>query len=204
MKKYQETNIDSQINKIMNEEKNCVWDVRFSWRCVRMMFEGMAKYLGAVKKKGQTMGCKITDFKNGDFYFGAFVESIESEDGEDSFALTYTFNEDDMKDIPKENIANLGDKAMHYMIADLGLTTYGCCLESANGRDQLDVILCTCAQAIKDYMVANVDIDPELEYPDFFKATAEHDGDKVCIKITPMEVIKQHIKDDRISEKVKQ
>ena len=201
MKQYKDTNIDAQSMKIMDEEKSCTWDVRFSWRCVRMLFEGVAKYLGVVKKKGQTMGCQIRDFQNDAFYFGAYVESNESEDGEDSFSLTFTFNEEDMKDIPKENIAGLSDQVFHYMLADFGLNNYGICLETVNGKDFLCDILCACAEAIKSYMINNVDIDPVLVYDDFFKATAEHDGEKVYITITPMEVLKQHVKDDKVNEK---
>ena len=104
MKTYEETNIDAQIMKICDEEKNFLWDKIFSERAVRLLFEGMAKYLGTVKRKGAIMGAQIRDIKSDKFFIGAYVENNMSEDGEDSFSLTYTFNEDDMKDIPRENI----------------------------------------------------------------------------------------------------
>ena len=44
MKTYEETNIDAQIMKIADEEKNFLWDKVFSERAVRLLFEGMAKY----------------------------------------------------------------------------------------------------------------------------------------------------------------
>ena len=119
MKTYEETNIDAQIMKICDEEKNFLWDKIFSERAVRLLFEGMAKYLGTVKRKGAIMGAQIRDIKSDKFFIGACVENNMSEDGEDSFSLTYTFNEDDMKDIPRENIAQLSDTVFHYTVADM-------------------------------------------------------------------------------------
>ena len=204
MKTFEETNIGAQIMRTMDEEKNYAWDERYNPLVVKILFEGCAKYLGTVKKKGQTMGCQIRDIATDTFYFGAYVESLTSDDGEESFALTFTFNEDDMKDIPKKNIASLNDNVLHYTINDLALTNYGVSLQVVNGRDYLDSILCVTAQSIKDYLINNVDIDPALEFTYFFKATAEHDGDKVFIKITPYEILKQHVKEDALSGKVEE
>ena len=202
MKTYEETNIDAQIMKIADEEKNFLWDKIFSERAVRLLFEGMAKYLGTVKRKGAIMGAQIRDIKSDKFFIGAYVENNMSEDGEDSFSLTYTFNEDDMKDIPRENIAQLSDTVFHYTVADMSMTNYGLSLEVFNGRDYLADVMCVAARAVRDYMIANVDIDPELDIPDIVKCTAEHDGNDIIIGISPYEVLKQHVKDDRVSEKV--
>ena len=202
MKTYEETNIDAQIMKIADEEKNFLWDKVFSERAVRLLFEGMAKYLGTVKRKGAVMGCQIRDIKSDKFFIGAYVENNTSEDGEDSFSLTYTFKEDDMKDIPRENIALLSDTVFHYTVSDMSMTNYGLSLEVFNGRDYLADILCVAARAISDYMIANVDIDPELDIPDMVKCVAEHDGNDIVIGVTPYEVLKQHVKDDRVSERV--
>ena len=188
--------------RICDEEKNFLWDKIFSERAVRLLFEGMAKYLGTVKRKGAIMGAQIRDIKSDKFFIGAYVENNMSEDGEDSFSLTYTFNEDDMKDIPRENIAQLSDTVFHYTVADMSMTNYGLSLEVFNGRDYLADVMCVAARAVRDYMIANVDIDPELDIPDIVKCTAEHDGNDVIIGISPYEVLKQHVKDDRVSEKV--
>ena len=202
MKTYEETNIDANIMRICDEEKNFLWDKIFSERAVRLLFEGMAKDLGTVKRKGAIMGAQIRDIKSDKFFIGAYVENNMSEDGEDSFSLTYTFNEDDMKDIPRENIAQLSDTVFHYTVADMSMTNYGLSLEVFNGRDYLADVMCVAARAVRDYMIANVDIDPELDIPDIVKCTAEHDGNDVIIGISPYEVLKQHVKDDRVSEKV--
>ena len=188
--------------RICDEEKNFLWDKIFSERAVRLLFEGMAKYLGTVKRKGAIMGAQIRDIKSDKFFIGAYVENNMSEDGEDSFSLTYTFNEDDMKDIPRENIAQLSDTVFHYTVADMSMTNYGLSLEVFNGRDYLADVMCVAARAVRDYMIANVDIDPELDIPDIVKCTAEHDGNDIIIGISPYEVLKQHVKDDRVSEKV--
>ena len=127
--------------KIADEEKNFLWDKVFSERAVRLLFEGMAKYLGTVKRKGAIMGCQIRDIKSDKFFIGAYVENITSDDGEDSFSLTYTFREDDMKDIPRENIALLSDTVFHYTVSDMSMTNYGLSLEVFNGRDYLADIL---------------------------------------------------------------
>ena len=188
--------------RICDEEKNFLWDKIFSERAVRLLFEGMAKYLGTVKRKGAIMGAQIRDIKSDKFFIGAYVENNMSEDGEDSFSLTYTFNEDDMKDIPRENIAQLSDTVFHYTVADMSMTNYGLSLEVFNGRDYLADVMCVAARAVRDYMIANVDIDPELDIPDIVKCTAEHDGNDIIIGISPYEVLKQHVKDDKVSEKV--
>ena len=84
----------------------------------------------------------------------------------------------------------------------MSLTNYGLSLEVFNGRDYLADVMCVAARAVRDYMIANVDIDPELDIPDIVKCTAEHDGNDIIIGISPYEVLKQHVKDDRVSEKV--
>ena len=62
--------------------------------------------------------------------------------------------------------------------------------------------MCVVADSIKEYMRANVNVDPKVELPDFFTAEAQLDGDKIYVAITPSEVLKQHVKDDAAIESV--
>ena len=56
------------------------------------------------------------------------------------------------------------------------------------------------ADCIKEYLRANIDVDPELELKDFFTATVQADGKENYYAITPSATLKQYIKDDAALE----
>ena len=199
MKQYKDTNISNEILKVMTEKLKYGWDTSLSDDSVKMLVEGMAKYLGEVKEKGKVHAAIIEDIK-GNFHLGAFVEFIKGDSaGEDSYTLTYTFNENDIKeDFVK---ANLSDPVFHCIIADIGLTKYGMSFRSIEGKEFIAPTMCVVADCIKNYLHANVALDPVVELDKYFTAKAELDGDKVYYTLTPWEILKQHIKADAENEK---
>jgi hypothetical protein len=193
MKKYEETGIDNEILKVMTEKLHYGWDTSFSRDSVKMLIEGIAKYLGEVKDRKVVKAVSLEDLK-GNFHFGAFVEFHESEDGKGSFSLTYTFDKDEIK--PEFATVTASNPVLHHIIADVGLTKYGVSFRSYEGKEFIIPTMCTVADCIKAYLHANVSIDPAVEMEDFFTATAEIDGDKVYYSLTPSAIIKQHVKED--------
>lgn len=199
MKQYDQTNIDNEILKVITEKEKCAWDNSMSRDALKMMIEGMAKYLAYVKEKSKVHAAVIEDY-NGNFHIGAFVEFVKGEeDGKDSFTLTYTFNPDDIK---KDYVkATLADPTFHHIVGDIGLTKHGLAFRTLNGKEFMVPVMCIVADAIKNYLHANASIDPTVELDKYFKASAEIDGNKVYYKLTPGEILKQHIKADAEQEK---
>lgn len=198
MVKYEETAIDNEILKVLQEKHNYSWDQTMSKDAVKMLLEGTAIYLGEVKSKKEVKACVLND-KSGNFIFGAFVRFIPNEEDETkgSYSLNYTFDE---KDITKDmKQVTYKDPVLHHIISDTGLK-FRLGFNSYEGQEFIVPVIGVCAQAIKDYMRANVNVDPKLELEDFFTATAEMEGDKVYVGITPSAVLKQHVKDDASTE----
>jgi len=201
MKKYEETNLSNEILKAITEKLRYGWDLEFSVDGVKMLLEGMAKYLAEVKEKGKVHAAVVEDLK-GNFHIGAFVEYVKGEgekSGEASYVLTYTFNADNIKETYVK--ANLGDPVFHHIIADVGLTQHGLSFRKLDDKEFLTPTMCVIADCIKNYLHANASIDPVVELDNYFKASAEIDGDKIYYKITPGEILKQHIKADAENEK---
>lgn len=199
MKQYEQTNIDNEIMKVITEREKCAWDTSMSRDAVKMLIEGMAKFLAYVKNKNKVHAAVIEDY-NGNFHLGAYVEYMKGEeDGEDSYTLTYTFNPDDIK--KEYEKATLSDPVFHSVIGDIGLTKHGLAFRTLNGKEFMIPVMCIVADSIKNYLHANASTDPAVTLDKYFEAKAEIDGNKVYYKITPLEILKQHIKADADQEK---
>jgi hypothetical protein len=122
---------------------------------------------------------------------------VESEDG-GAFNLTYTFDPEEIK--PEFQKVTASNPMLHHILSDVGLTKYGMSFHQYEGQEFLVQVLHTAIDEVKNYLHANVSIDPTVEMEDFFTATAEIDGDKIYYSITPSPVIKQHVKDDANTE----
>ena len=195
MKKLAETGIADEIFKTLTEKDAYAWEASFSEDAVKMLFEGVATYLGEVKSKKEIKAAVLNDLK-GNFHFAAFVQFIPNEEDKEkgSYSLNFTFDE---SDITKEmKVVTFKDPTLHHIISDVGVTKFNICFHSYEGQEFIVPVMAACADAIKEHLRANISIDPKLEMEDFFTATAEMDGDKVYCSITPSAVLKQHVKDD--------
>ena len=201
MKKYNETSIANEILNMITEKHGYAWQLDFSELAVKMLFEGTAKFLGEVKSKEHPVAAVLTDV-SGNFKFAGIVTFIPNEEDETkgSWNLAFTFNEEDVtNDMQK---FGYNDPVLHSIVADTGLSRYDLCFNSYDGQEFIIPTMCVVADAIKDYMRANVNVDPKMELTDFFTAEAQLDGDKIYVAITPSEVLKQHVKDDAAIESV--
>ena len=197
MKKYEETMIDQEILKVMTEKLHYGWDTSFSRDCVKMLIEGIAKYLGQVKDRKVVKAAVLEDTK-GNFKFGAYVQYHEAEEGKASFNLTYTFDAEDIK--PEFDKVTFNNPVVHHILSDVGLTKYGISFKAYEGQEFIVPTMCVVFDCIKAYLHANVAIDPAVEMDNFFIANAELDGDKIYYSITPSAIIKQHVKEDAAIE----
>ena len=199
MKQLSETPIANEILKVITEKESYGWDVDFSIDAVKMMVEGMAKYLGQVKEKNKVHACIINHSKGNTFHFGAYVEYVKGDEGNNSYVLTYSFDEKifENKDWA---VVTIADPVFHHILADVGLTRYALAFRAVEGKEFISPVMSTCADCLKAYMHDNIQIDPAIELENYFRATAELDGNKIFYKFTPEEVIKQHVKDDAANE----
>lgn len=207
MKKFNETSIANEILKILTEKFHYGWEAEFSEDTCKALFEGTAIFLGEFKNKNHPVIATLED-KTGNFHFAGIVTFIPNEEDETkgSYNLSYTFDVDDVKDIKKSNPDtkeyNFNDPTLRHIISDISLKKFAIAFNTYEGQEYINPVMCACADAIKEYMRANVNIDPKLELDDYFSANAEVDGEKVYISVTPSAVMKQHVKDDASTENV--
>jgi hypothetical protein len=67
---------------------------------------------------------------------------------------------------------------------------------STNGVTYLPKLINVILDCIYEYMIANVKLDKTLVFTNYITIDSELVGDKVVLKVTPDEKLKQHIKDD--------
>ena len=204
MKQLAETNISSICIRTSYDQSAIAWGHEFTMPVFKTLFEGMAKFLGAVKHKGETIGCKISVIEDKNmtekFIIGAFVESIESDDEDNAFALTVTSKESDMSEIKRENLFSLSDASFRRTMLDLGYNKYCFSVDRINDRSYLPEIYEVVVNALAEYLKANIDIDNEVELKDYFIARIDHgENDTFNISYTPGPILKQHIKDDTVN-----
>jgi len=194
----EQTSIANEITKALSEKHSFLWDNGFSLDTIKMMAAGMAMYLGNVKDKKVVKACRIDSGNK--FHIGGYVKFEPSEEDETKgeFKLVFTF---EAKDIPEgAEIADIQDPVFRHIMADEGYRRCRIRFNAMDGQDYLLPALTESADAIKEYLRANANIDPELELKDYFTATVEIDGDKNYYAITPSAQLKQYIKDDAAHE----
>ena len=193
--KIADTNILNDINKAMYSN-NINWDPSLSSDVIKMTLESVSEYLGQVKKKSEPVGIKINDDR-GNFCFGAFVTFIpmEVDETKGNYNLTFTFDESDMKEVTKT--VDQRDSLFRHVFYSVGSSEkYKIRFEADAANDWIGYAICVCMTAIKTYLEKNYKLDPQVVMDDFFTASAELDGEKIYVAITPSAVLKQHIKDD--------
>ena len=204
MKNLIESSIYENVLKEMATIRGYRWDDNATASIIFSTLEAMAKFLGQKKSKDNPVALIITD-KNGGFHFGATVEFDKEGDSEEgSWSLNYTFKESDIDTtnttiykIPESQEANttLVDVAfkgysMRYSFAENSDPTV------QNDGSPTELITCI-FDIIRDYMKANVTIDPQLDITNYCVLTARADGNDVAIGIEPDAKLKQHVKDDK-------
>ena len=204
MKQLAETNISSICIRSSYDQYALSWGHEFTLPVFKTLFEGMAKFLGAVKHKGETIGCKVSlieeKTQTEKFVIGSFVESVESEDEENAFALTVTSKESDLNDIERKNLFSMSDISFRQTLLDLGFKKYHFSIDRINDRSYLPEIYDVAINALTEYLKANIDLDPEVELKDYFVARIERgENDTFVISFTPGPILKQHIKDDTVN-----
>lgn len=197
--KFESTNIANEMTKQMNIKHNFVWDNSFSIDTVKLLISGCAKYLGHVKSKTAVKAIRIADQN---FHFGAMVSFMPSDEDETkgSFNLSFTFNPED---IPKDaEVVDISDPTANHIFYQEAFQVYKMNFFSSSNAssNNMEIALIEAAEAIKEYLRANANTDPNLEFDDYFTATVETDGDKNYYAITPAAVIKQYVKDDAAIE----
>ena len=97
MKNYISSTINQEIQKRMLD-KQIAWNDQLSENCIYGLFEAFGVFLGKHKSKDNPVAVILNDF-NGGYHFGAFVQFIpqnEESTDEGSWALSYSFDENDI------------------------------------------------------------------------------------------------------------
>ena len=210
MKNYLETTINMQVNKIMSS-RNYGWNDHCTEMILNTLFEATAVYLGRNKSKDTPVAIEIRD-ANDKFHFGAFVQYMKTDEAgadEGSWALSYTFSENDINHTDWTVVKYPQDQVAAAVIEDIAYSRYGIMFKFlekdssgkvAEGSPQ--ELINICIDAVHDYMRANVMNDPVLEFGNYATLTARQDGENsVYIGVEPSALMKQYVKDDAAIDK---
>ena len=194
---FENTSIAANYSIELHDNFNFMWVESRTADMYRIFFSTIADVLKLSEDKSyKKIAFKYKNTK-GEFIFGAaleFIEPDEDEEDKGNWFLSFTFNEDDLKDADKE-IDN------H---SDLFIT---CCDHEAEsilyGRfvtlEHTDQMLGTLIDVLKKFLDKNASPDEELQVTlrSVFTAGVSIDGDTKIYTITPGEYIKQIIKNDK-------
>jgi hypothetical protein len=204
MKNLIESSIYENVLKEMVQIRTYRWDDNATAAIIFSTFEAMATFLGQKKSKDNPVVIMICD-KNGGFHFGASVEfDKEGDDDEGSWSLNYSFKESDF-DITNATVYKIPEsQEANHTLVDVAFKGYSMRYSFAENNDPSvkndgsPTELITCIfDIIRDYMKANVTIDPQLDITNYAVLTARADGNDVAIGIEPDAKLKQHVKDDK-------
>lgn len=205
MKEIMETSIFNEVYKIMCS-RNYAWNEQMTLSIIRSTMKGMASFLGKKKSKDQPVSVGIYD-KNDKMHFAAIVEYVKSESGVDegSWNISYTFNEDDID----KNLTKIykipEDQEARSEISTVAFETEGLFFSFAENNDKNvendgspSELITVVFDVVRDYMRANITVDPELNVSNTakFTAVADTNSKDVLIVVDPDEIIRQLIKDD--------
>lgn len=203
MKNYVGSTVPVEIMKRMNE-KQFGWNDELSQDSFRALFMSMAIYLSEHKSKDKVVAVKLEDWNN-KFHFGAFVQFLEqTEAGADdgSWSISFTFDETEI-DEKNWEVHSFSDPDVETMFEDTIYSNSGVAFKfrSRDNKNQIceaaaQSILCMLIDCVRDYMIANVVIDPDLEFTDLMNFRAEASGESVYISCVPGMLVKQLIKND--------
>jgi hypothetical protein len=204
MKNLLESSIYENVMKEMTQIRTYRWDDNTTASIIFSTLEGMADFLGKKKSKDNPVAVVILD-KNGGFHFGASVEfDKEAESEEGSWSLNYTFKESDI-DATNTTVYKIPEsKEADKCLVDAAFKSYGMRYTFMDNDDKTvqndgspNELITTVFDIIRDYMKANVTIDPQLDITNYCVMTARADGTDVAIGIEPDAKLKQHVKDDK-------
>ena len=193
------------LQEVMKKEqiKSYGWSNYLTETCFKSLFEGMALFLGRVKSKDQAVALEIVD-QDDKMHFAAIVEYHKDETTDaGAFSISYTFDENDIDDKNTKIYKFPEDNMAYTALIDITYSKWGVAFTNKEKDDNGATceaspreLFIDCIDSLKDYMKIAVNQDPQLEFPEYFTATAEINGDSVYISIEPSAILKQHIKED--------
>lgn len=201
MKNLSETSIYTTIYTEFSN-RDFTWSKKCSKSSIYSYFQGTAAFLDKVKNKDVPVAAKVCDIM-GNFCIGAYVtfQKSEEEGTDDEFILSFTFDENDIE--KNWTVYDFSENVEYFdAVANVAYTVYGMTYQfrpkddnnqSCEGSPQ--DVLCTIFNVIKEYMRANVTIDPSLVITDLVELTAAiADDQSVVIGFEPSFDLAQMVK----------
>ena len=210
MSKYLE---ESQIIDNVQKEMmmyNFFWNAKATQATINVMYKGLALFLSRKKSKDKPVAAMIVDDNDG-FHFGAICEFQKAEEAggdEGSWSLGFTYDKNDIDPSTMDIYVSKESQELKSAFVDAGYTE-GVTFKYPNLKDSdkkeeetriatPDMLMNICADSIKNYMRANVTIDPVLIIKGMAKLTAVADANTndVIVGIEPEAELRQIIQDD--------
>ena len=158
-----------------------------------------ADFLRQVKKKNQKVCLKYVD-QAGNFIMAAIVAYNKNEDeGQDNWNFYYTFNEDDIKDIPENNRYDTNESHFHAAVTNRLLEHSLRCSEAVYISPMISMM----ARSLSSFLDQNAKPGEEvvLEEEGYFVASVTVEDNEPVKALVPDSEMKVLIKDDAATEK---
>ena len=206
MKEITESSIFNEVYKVMCS-RDYAWNEEMTIRVIRSVFKGYASFLGEKKSKDNPVAIGLYD-KNDKLHFAGIVEYQKSEEegtDEGSWTLSYTFDENDIDKnitkiykVPEDQEACAELTTVAYETEAVTFTFASNPDPNVTNDGSPSELMIIVMDVIRDYMRANLTIDPALTIANIAKFTAVADttNKDVIIGIEPDEMLRQMVKGD--------
>lgn len=158
-----------------------------------------ADFLRDVKKKNQKVSLNFVDSAN-NFIMAAIVSYNKNDDeAQDNWNFYYTFNEDDIKDVPENNRYNTNETSFHAAVSNR-LLEYSIRICEVTYISPMISMMARCLSSFLDQN-AKPGEEVTLEEEGYFVASVTVENDEPVKALLPDSEMKILIKDDAATEK---
>jgi hypothetical protein len=210
MKEMLNSTLPNEVQKRIQDGLGFGWAMEMTIDTMTDFLQASAKFLATKQNKDKPVALELRDI-NGGFHFATIVQFIPQEEAgadDGSWALSFTFEETDIDKNWEVFDINESPEAKT-VFYDVSYAKHGISwrFRELDNTDKIAEgtpiqILCVIVDAIRDYMVLNATMDPDLAMGDVVTFHAELAQDKVYIGVTPGILLKQMVKADAAIGKV--
>lgn len=195
--------MDTSIPKTYSTEYETMVGPEVSPTEVEVIFKAIpaatADFMSSVKKKNQKSALVFVD-AGGNFVMAAIVKYTKNEeDGQDNWNYYYTFNEEDIKDVPATNKYDSNNMHFHAAVSKRLFERN----VRVNEAAYISPMISMAATSISSFLEQNVKPGEEVtvEVDGYFVASVKVEDDEPVKAIFPDGEMKRIIKDDAQTEK---
>lgn len=166
----------------------------------RSLFSAVSDFFRETKKKNQKVALLFNDVAN-NFIMASVIEyNNNEEEGQDNWNYFFTFDQEDIKDVPESNKHTTNESYFHAALNNR-LREFGL---RCNEASFVEPMISLAARTLSSFLEQNASINEEVELVDegYFIATSSVEENNEIVKtLLPDSEMKVLIKDDTMTEK---